>query len=1712
MFDKKNGLRPCAMAFAVASALGLSGCGGGGGTNVRPTPPPIVGSEFAGGNVNVNSGDVLVWPKDISGSFDLVKIGTGTLVLAGSDSYSGGTTVSAGTLQVGNGGTTGSITGNVTNNASLVFNRSDALAFGGIISGTGSLAQAGIGVLTLTGANTYAGGTTINSGTLQVGNGGTTGSITGNVTNNGSLLFNRSDDLAFGGIVSGTGSLTQAGSGVLTLTGANTYSGGTTISSGALQLGDGGTTGSIMGNVTNNGLLVFNRGDDLIFAGAITGTGALTKAGNGALTLTGANSYSGPTQVTNGSLYLDGDQTAAAGAINVAPGATLGGNGIAGGNVVLADGATLAPGSQSAIGTLTIHGDLQLSPGSSLDFTLGQANSVGGPFNDLVSVNGNLVLDGALNVNVAAGGNFGPGVYRLFNYTGTLTDNGLTSASIPSSSVLVQTVVAHQVNLINADGMTFSFWDGDAGPKDNRAIDGGDGTWESGSSLTAHNWTDANGAANATFSDGSFAVFQATAGTVTVNDSNGAVNAAGMQFASDGYLVQGDTIHLVGNAADPTHSVIRVGDGAVADGSYRATISNVLDGNSALIKTGAGTLVLTGANTYSGGTTIAAGTLQVGTGGMAGSIIGNVTNDGSLVFDRSGDPIFYGVFNGAISGTGSLLQTGTDTLILTGANTYSGGTTIRSGTLQIGNYATTGSIVGDVANNGSLVFARKDDTSFDGAVIGSGTLTKTGEGKLTLGGISTYTGGTKVDGGTLEIVSDTAVGTGTITVGIGGVYYFSDHILQIDSGVTLSNRILLGGGTLDNAGILGGTLDNVVEGPGTLGAVLNHDGGTIKGNVSAVKLDSTSTVKNYGGAIIAGGSLGVGLGEGGLVSNDGSGSIIRSETGNAIRVSGQTGTVENLGGGMISGGSTAIYLEHGGKVTNGFGSTIKTTAPTNGDCANAGSCSIFVASSDSVTSSSDGGLTLINQGAIIGNVQMIPTARNSATLSANGSIQGNLDMGTNGGSFLSLDGDAGTTQLYSTAVTGTTTFAGGLRKVGDGTWIIDNDNLHAVSHTEINGGTLQIGNGGTAGSIGQNTIQVFNGALVFDRSDDVTFAGSISGTLVQAGLGQLTLTDSLPFSDITIRQGTLQLGDGGALRDGNVHITNNGSLIFNHSNQVAINNVISGTGSFVKQGAGTLTLYAANTYTGDTTVNGGTLQVLGTLPGNVTVNAGGVLDGAAYFGVAPGVFQVAGDLSNAGTVAVHGRDATAARNYVQSSNGTLAVSLGSKLVVLSTATLNGGTLEVTGADSGYVSNAHTNVLTAGVAVNGTFDQLVKGPGVVFTSSTIQYDANSVWLDTTGLNVTTAAAGGGVGYTPASMGSAQRVQGAFVQLNDKIATGSLAGVSGDFLHAAGQFQQAPTLQAAQASLQSLSGQLHATSAAMTFKTIDASSRALSDRFDDVLARRTGFGMWTHDLSMGGDMARTGFDAVGFQLNGWLVGSDRQIGHSGVAGFAFGQSRSLQQLDGSVDRDLSRSTEGTMYAGWLNGNWYTQGHVGFGHFQQDVSRQLLLGTSTHGVRTQYNGNYNVAYGESGLRFGSGDSRVTPFVNLQYSRIDRGGFAEQGAGGFGLRSDSQRLDRWQAGLGARASHHWTLEGGRAVDFSARAQWQRNLASHGDVFDASFVGVQQWQPLLGIGLSRYSGVVGVAVDAKLSTNTTLKFGYDYETGERDNAQMLSARLNVAF
>src|SRR5690606_20332874 len=211
---------------------------------------------------------------------------------------------------------------------------------------------------------------------------------------------------------------------------------------------------------------------------------------------------------------------------------------------------------------------------------------------------GERLLLGTTNVTETAGGSFGGGIYRVLNYGGALTDHGLTLGTMPAgSSVTVQTSVAGQVNLINSAGLSLSFWDGDGGPKFNDVVNGGNGSWHLDG--VDNNWTDAIGGVNAAYADGTFAIFAGTGGTVTVDNTGGAVTATGMQFASDSYLIAGDALTLVG-----PESTIRVGDGTALGAGYTATIDADLTGTTQLVKTDLGTLVLSGANSYTGGTLI----------------------------------------------------------------------------------------------------------------------------------------------------------------------------------------------------------------------------------------------------------------------------------------------------------------------------------------------------------------------------------------------------------------------------------------------------------------------------------------------------------------------------------------------------------------------------------------------------------------------------------------------------------------------------------------------------------------------------------------------------------------------------------------------------------------------------------------------------------------------------------------------------------------------------------------------------------------------------------------------------------------------------------------------------------------------------------------------------------------------------------------------------
>jgi len=290
--------------------------------------------------------------------------------------------------------------------------------FLGSVSGPGALTKFGTGTLVIDNPSaTWTGGTAIRSGTLQLGRGGSNGLLPGTLANPSSVVisagatlkFNRGSNKSFFDIISGAGGIIVANSPTATvrLVSDNIYTGSTTITSGTLMIGQGnpGEPGSILSSLVNNsGALVFNRVEDLTYAGAVSGPGMMTKQAAGKQVLTGTHTYTGVTTVSAGTLLVNG--VIGTSAVTVT-GGTLGGNGLIQGPVSIQPAGRLAPG--TSIGVLTISNSLTLS-----GVTVMELNPAAGT-NDLVRGLTVVTFGGSLTLSNAAGAIATSNAFQLFS-------------------------------------------------------------------------------------------------------------------------------------------------------------------------------------------------------------------------------------------------------------------------------------------------------------------------------------------------------------------------------------------------------------------------------------------------------------------------------------------------------------------------------------------------------------------------------------------------------------------------------------------------------------------------------------------------------------------------------------------------------------------------------------------------------------------------------------------------------------------------------------------------------------------------------------------------------------------------------------------------------------------------------------------------------------------------------------------------------------------------------------------------------------------------------------------------------------------------------------------------------------------------------------------------------------------------------------------------
>lgn len=638
-------------------------------------------------------------------------------------------------------------------------------------------------------------------------------------------------------LISGAGSLRKEGDNRLTLRAANTYSGGTSLAGGTLRAGitgalgtgaltiDGqGTTLTLIDNVRLNNAITLDQGDlnVEVESGTATLGGRITRAnpaeardfhknGPGRLILAGNGSNVSNAHVNSGLLQVDGAITAQT--LQVASTGGLSGIGTVNANVTIANGGTLHGRSDQ---TLTINGNLVVNSGSMVEVELDSPST-----RALFGVGGNLTLDGGLNITGT--GSYGVGVYRLFDYDGTLTDNGLDVTAQPAgTTATVQTGVARQVNIVvgAGGGPAWQFWDGSQTTA-NGQVDGGTGTWGN-----ATNWTDANGQGNAAWSGG-YAAFQGTPGMVTVTP--GGVSVSGLQFAVNGYSLDGGPITL---AAPQT--VIRVGDGTNQGANFVARIGADLTGTGGLLKTDLGRLVLTGTNSYQGDTFVQNGTLE----GNTNSIRNNIVNNGIVVFNQTQD----GNFSGNVGGEGGvMIKDGGGTLRLTGRSTLDW--SISGGALSSTTEAFRGNL--DIRGGATMRFEQNASGTYAGAARSSGN----GDGRLEIAA------GT---GNTITFTGDSSGFTGITTVETGA----------LSMNGQLGGRLAVSaGGRLQGTGTVSDALVSGTIAPGNSIGTLNVAGNITfnPGSTYEVEIDAAGAsdrIVATGTATINGGSVNVLAGAG----------------------------------------------------------------------------------------------------------------------------------------------------------------------------------------------------------------------------------------------------------------------------------------------------------------------------------------------------------------------------------------------------------------------------------------------------------------------------------------------------------------------------------------------------------------------------------------------------------------------------------------------------------------------------------------------------------------------------------------------------------------------------------------------------------------------------------------------------------------------------------
>ncbi|EDO4014913.1 autotransporter-associated beta strand repeat-containing protein, partial [Salmonella enterica subsp. enterica serovar Derby] len=1018
------------------------------------------------------------------------------------------------------------------------------------------------GTLILNGAMTAKGATVDSGTTLQIGNSGTLGTFNGDIVDNGTLTFNRSDAAAYGSVISGSGNVVKQGGGELTLSNNNSYSGGTTIAEGTLTATAGGALGS--GNIDNRAYLKLDAAsasDPFIVADLTTHSGATVEIG------------AGSTLQANTLTQQDGSTLTA--------------------DLTATSGPAIRAKNVNLDGTLNVASPASQEPIRSTDDLISLAliesdNAISGDF-DGITINGNAMNPDAF-ITVVGQKNVNDTHYDLVEtltwyadrYNAAIDAHGTFNLADADDSFTVNTV------LENVDAN--SGWNGQSLTKTGAGtlILNAENTYTGGTTISegtlVANNVEALGTGNVTDNatlelntGGDFDNAISGSGQV-VKSGDKTLTLSGANSYTGGTTISGGTLVATNVEALGSGDVT---DNATLELNTGGTFDNVISGSGQVVKSGDEMLTLSGANSYTGGTTISGGTLVASNVEALGS--GDVTDNATLELNTGGD------FDNAISGSGQVVKSGDDALTLSGNNSYTGGTLISDGTLVASNVEALGS--GDVTNDAVLELNTGGD--FDNAISGSGQVVKSGDKTLTLSGANSYTGGTTISGGTLVASNVEALGSGDIT---------DNATLELNTG---------------------GDFDNAISGSGQV----------VKSGDETLTLSGTNTYT--GGTTISGGTLIAthvnALGTGAI---DNRASLLLDASGQfaVTDLTTESGGNTEIGAGSTLQATTLTQKSDSTLTINLNSNTADPVIHAASQVSLAGTLDITgvgdVLDSDPASTDDLDTFTLIaSDKTIAGDFEKLTVAGMDADLADFITVDGRIDdtgkqyelttaltwyadrddaVTDAHGTFNLTNADgsfAVNTVLENVDATLDPDSATGwdgtsLIKQGAGTLILNAENTYTVG-TTISGGTLVATNVDALGSgdVTDDATLELNTGGTFDN------AISGSGQVVKSGDKMLTLSGTNSYSGGTlISGGTLVATNVDALGSGDV--TDDATLELNTGG--TFDNAISGSGQVVKSGDDTLTLSGSNTYTGGTIISGGTLvasnvEALGT--GDVTNDA-----------------------------------------------------------------------------------------------------------------------------------------------------------------------------------------------------------------------------------------------------------------------------------------------------------------------------------------------------------------------------------------------------------------------------------------------------------------------------------------------------------------------------